>query len=273
MIYSIIVLFNPQKDILKQSIVNIKSDVDRILLVDNSPIPQKLDDLLEDESIEYYYNGNLNGIAGAQNIGIKKFRESTYDYLLILDQDSIPFPDMVNELYKNNLLLESNNTKVACIGPSEKEGLTNKLNILKVSDIKSSGAFFTKKIFDVVGLMEEDLFIDAVDSEWCWRAKKNGYDSFIVESAKMVHQYGEGNKSILGISVAITAPFRTYYQYRNYLFMLIRGYVPLSWKVKNGFKYIFKFFLYPILTRDLRYYKYIFRGIYHGIINKKGAFS
>jgi len=274
MVFAAIILFNPNKDILRRSIESIKNDISQLLLVDNSLNSKCLKDFFDnniDDNIEigYYHNGNKGGIAGAHNIAIRRFLGTRCDFLLMLDQDSIPYPDMLMKL-KQSFLFYKNTFPIACIGPSE--DIHNHVNsdIYRVAEIKSSGAFFCKNIFNIVGLMEEGLFIDTVDSEWCWRARKKGFFTFVVNNAKMIHTYGEGNRQILGFNIAMTVPFRTYYQIRNYIIMVKRGYVPLGWKIRNGIKYMVKFIVYPLLTKNKSYYKYMFKGLYHGIINRKG---
>ena len=66
---------------------------------------------------------------------------------------------------------------------------------------------------------------------------------FISESVQLSHQVGEGDRPFIFRKVAIPTPFRTFYQFRNYFRLVHRGYVPLYWKVSNGFKYSIKFFL------------------------------
>ena len=56
-----------------------------------------------------------------------------------------------------------------------------------VSYTISSGSLIRKEVFEEVGLMNEDLFIDFVDNELCWRAKFFGYKIFISSRAKMNH--------------------------------------------------------------------------------------
>jgi rhamnosyltransferase len=35
----------------------------------------------------------------------------------------------------------------------------------------SSGFFYSREVIEKIGLKNEDLFIDLVDWEWCWRAR------------------------------------------------------------------------------------------------------
>ena len=96
----------------------------------------------------------------------------------------------------------SKNQKVACIGPlafdrdkSEEDvyhsyGSGNE-RIIEVQQTLSSGSLIPKKAFIEIGGMEEDLFIDLVDYEWCWRAQKQGFSTFVTKEVKMAHRLGE----------------------------------------------------------------------------------
>jgi rhamnosyltransferase len=118
-----------------------------------------------------------------------------------------------------------------------------------------------------VGGFDESLFIDGVDHEWCWRAwHKSQWRSFVVEDAKINHQLGEGDKKVASRSIAIASPFRMYYQFRNYLWLCRRDYVPGYWKKKNGVKYLVKLFYFPIcIAPRAMYLKHIIHGVIRGL--------
>ena len=114
--------------------------------------------------------------------------------------------------------------------------------------------------------MDDGLFIDGVDHEWCWRGRRDGYRFFIDEHTPLSHKLGEGDRYFIFRKVAIPTPFRTYYQFRNYFKLLKRSYVPIYWKCSNGFKYLIKMFYFPFFVAPRKeYLKNIFRGIKDGI--------
>lgn len=66
--------------------------------------------------------------------------------------------------------------------------------------------------------------------------------------------------------VAIASPFRVYYQFRNYLWLCRRDYVPRYWKRKNGMKYFVKLFYFPICVAPrTMYLRRIVRGVISGL--------
>ncbi|WP_010113562.1 glycosyltransferase [Acinetobacter sp. P8-3-8] len=279
----IIVLYNPNVPMLFKILNEIVNQVSMVYIIDNSTIDNQLD-FLSYSNVVFEKLGNNIGIASAQNIGINFFKD--YEYILFLDQDSIPPKNLVPTLLENYLFLLDKNIDVGAVGPrpfnrgenkkyegSIKKGKQLYHNITEVSELISSSSLIAVENFNMVGLLEDGLFIDAVDHEWCWRAKAIGnYRFFIIEDVLLSHQLGEGDKKFLGINVYIPAPIRTYYQFRNYIKLLNRNYVPFYWKFSNGVKYIFKYFYYSTFVSDgNKYMKYMNKGIWDGFKNKKGS--
>ena len=225
-------------------------------------------------------SGNI-GIAAAQNYGINYAVEHNYNYLFYLDQDSIVPENIISKLLFQYRFLLSNSIIVGAVGPrafnrcenkeykgSVKKGKKINNEITEVTELISSASLIAVSNFEKTGLMDEELFIDAVDHEWCWRAssRMNGR-FFIVETVKLSHYLGEGDRYFLWRKVPIPTPFRTYYQFRNYFTLLRRNYVPTYWKVSNGIKYIVKFFYYPLcISPRLSYLRNICKGIYDGVL-------
>ena len=278
----IIVLYNPNWEVTHKVLESIYKQVDRIFMVDNSPNAQEVDFSVYGNVVYHFIGGN-KGIATAQNIGIKYFEQNDYDFVIFFDQDSIPSINLVEHLYTKYKFLSDKGIKIGGIGPrpynrtegKEYRGMIKKGKklypyITEVTDIISSASFIPINNFSIVGYMEERLFIDAVDHEWCWRAiKKAKLRFFIIEDILLSHQLGEGDRFFLFRKVAIPTPFRTYYQFRNYFLLVRRGYVPLYWKVKNAIKYFVKYFYFSIFVPPKKqYFLQINRGIIDGLKNK-----
>ncbi|MBO9731720.1 MAG: glycosyltransferase family 2 protein [Chitinophaga sp.] len=279
-----ITYYNPDAGAVKQ-LEAIFDKVDKICIVDNSSpaVSEKNRKMIAPfENIEYIPLHENRGIGAAQNIGAA-YLFQTVDHLIFLDQDSLPAPDMISQLISSLNVLQKAGVKVGGIGPQAinkwtKEPYKAKIKkgnyvlpdekILEVSEIISSGTLVSKPIWEEVGGIDEWLFIDGVDHEWCWRATaKGGYRFFINENAHLEHSLGEGDKKIMGVfSLKVPSPIRCYYQYRNYFILCRRKYVPLYWKCMNGIKYSFKMICYPLLLSEKKaYLKYIVKGIKEGI--------
>ena len=55
---------------------------------------------------------------------------------------------------------------------TKKRGKIFSEDLTEVNELMSSTSLIPIEMFSKVGLLEETLFIDGVDHEWCWRAKK-----------------------------------------------------------------------------------------------------
>lgn len=277
---SVIVLYNPDLTVLSELISQISMQVDKIVLIDNSHLPQISDELRKDSKIHYSHLGGNKGIAYAQNEGIKYLESQDIDYVIFFDQDSIPPEDLVDKLYssyKNLLALIPNIGALGARpfnrGENKKYEATvmkgYKINerITEVNEIISSASFVPINNFSDIGYMDESLFIDGVDHEWCWRAKKiKNLRFFIVEDALLSHQVGEGDRYFLFRKISISTPFRTYYQFRNLFILLRKDYTPTYWKISSIVKYSIKLFYYPIfISPRYEYLKNIFKGISDGV--------
>lgn len=276
----IIILYNPDLILLREVLDSIIDQVDSTFIAENS-ISQIDQNLLYGYKHIIYkkMQGNI-GIASAQNNGIKYFIEHSFTHVIFLDQDSIVDKELVPQLIKDFEFLNLNLIQVGAIGPRPINRENNKEYrggvmkgkpvtdyITEVTEIISSASLVPLKYFEEIGLFEESLFIDGVDHEWCWRAKKiKNLRFFISEKAHLSHKLGEGDRFFLIRKVAIPTPFRTYYQFRNYFLLARRNYVPIYWKVTNGFKYLVKLFYFPIFIKPRKeYFKNIIAGIKDGI--------
>lgn len=277
---AIVVLYKPDLTILKRNIESIYEQVKNIIIVDNTPNTDISDWFKTYTRIEYVaLNANV-GIARAQNIGIKSSEKYDSELIYFLDQDSISPNDVISNLTKFYYRLRKDGINVGAVGPrpynrdegktyigSVKKGIRIDNSTTEVSELINSGSLISKQALIDTNGMDESLFIDGVDHEWCWRAnKKNGYRFFIDEECLLSHKLGEGDRKFIIRKVAIPTPFRTYYQFRNYFYLVKRDYVPIYWKFSNGLKYSIKLFYYPIFISPRKsYLKNILRGIKDGI--------
>lgn len=279
-----IVLYNPDIAYIVKGLQSLVSFVNHIVLIDNSEKNNgAILETFNHRNIQYYNLGSNQGIAKAQNIGIRKLLKLNIDDILFLDQDSHLEKESFYELLKSKEILEKQHFKIGGIGPKPINERTNEEysgriikgkpvddSIYEFKELISSGTLISKGIFQDVGLFEESLFIDGVDHEWCWRASKRGYRFFICTLASLNHNLGEGDKKILGINFKVPKPIRTYYQYRNFFRLIKRGYVPVYWKISNLVKYIIKAPVYILLFENKKEYLfYISKGVFDGFFHSK----
>jgi rhamnosyltransferase len=280
LIYAVVVAYNPDLDDLLANVTAIKNQVDKVILCNNSTFDIGFKD---EKIVEFNFGDNL-GIARAQSIGMQWAFENGADFILQMDQDSTPDEHMVSKLHKVFCDLRKTNINVGLVGPVVYDKLeakanrlqSKKINILEenqffyVSATLSSGSLISKDAYESVGGMNDSLFIDVVDFEYCWRLRDNGFMVVRCANAQLAHRQGDGSKRIFGlVSVGIPAPIRHYYAFRNTIFLLGSDSAPLYWKVSSVVKLILKFVLYRFIFEDgLNRYKFMKQGIADGVNGK-----
>lgn len=278
-VYAVVITFNPDLDVLFDALLSIRSQVEKVVLVDNSPRGLvSIENRLDQDVIVVSNLANL-GIATAQNIGMNKAFEQGADQIILLDQDSNPPADLVSKL----LLCQSHTSEKGAIpavcGPGVfclyedrvhrsfwRRGIAEKSPYERQKQLIASGLLISKEAYKHVGPMLDTLFIDAVDHEWCWRATKLGVDIYQSNDLFLEHRMGDGRYKVFGVWTKLTSPVRLYYQFRNTLWLLPVPYVPLYWKVRNivaiPIKIALLLFMHPEKKRRLGY---IFKGLKDGI--------
>ncbi len=226
------------------------------------------------------------GIAKAQSLGMAWAFEHGADFVLQMDQDSEATQMMVAKLLEAYCYLTEHGYKVGLVGAQDFDKFTqavsrprvNKGKVIcgtdyvVVSEVLSSGSLIPKAAYDAVGGMDDRLFIDVVDFEYCWRLKAHGFLVVKNPNALLGHRLGEGTKKILGLlSVGVPAPFRHYYSFRNTIHLMKRGYSPRYWRFSSLAKMMFKLMVYPFAQDDGRgRLHYMLAGIYDGLRGKYG---
>ncbi len=240
---AIIILFYPERPILLNNIRLLENNGWQVVVVDNSPQSHKS---WLSSSVEFRHCPENAGIAHAQNIGLLLARQQGRDYAMLLDQDSHLTEHLLQTAKQRVIEAQSRYPDLAAYGPtivSEFDGQVVRAKVQRVvpdehgflhsRQIIASGKIIPLAVLSDVGLMEDALFIDGVDHEWCWRASRKGYRIISDTQALLRHKQGESRKRVLGMTFKVGSPVRLYYQYRNILILLRRSYVPLYWKVRN----------------------------------------
>lgn len=242
------------------------------IIVDNTPTPIQLE--LSPQILYKALDQNC-GIAFAQNIGITIADELGCNYIIFFDQDSRPEKMLIYALKDEFLKLQKEGIRIGAIGPKVVNLSTGELykgrkpidgGPYVVKSIISSGEFSSMEIMRDVGGLLDELFIDYVDKEWCWRAISKGYKIYVSPTCFLKHMVGLRATTILSISFIISAPIRYFYQYRNFIWLLGRDYVPIDWKVRTMIRRLFEIVLVPLICKEkLATFKFINKGIWAGI--------
>lgn len=275
----VIVIYNHDSLILETIINQVKKFCNEIIIVNNNK--KKLQITYKDLSI--INNMDNLGIAKGYNQGIDLAIENKNDIALLLDQDSIP----------NNLLISSIPKipfeQYALIGVSfdeyiefsklslEKMEVVHKLDIENVIFNITSGSFVNLAYFKNIGIFDEKFFMEYVDTEWCQRAKRKGYEIIKIKNKMMFHKIGNYQIKIFNRIIHIHEPERYYYKFRNGIYLILNEDISYKWKIKESLFFIIKIIIYPMISRKkLSTLRYIYFGIIDGIkkrFNKKSYYN
>ena len=282
---AIVVLYNDSPKIVEGNIRRIAAQVEQVILIDNSAVAYVESFSLLDK-VTYLPQMHNIGIAAAQNIGIQIAMKEKFDFIFFADPDSFIPSDTVKQLQDRFLQIQKKDINIGGVGASAFNLQTNKMisfdnelikdcpewETCQLTYLMNSASLIAVPLFEKVGLMWEELFIDGVDCEWCWRASYKAQAHFYQDQTIVIqHRLGNEGKKVGGKVRSIGTSARLFYQYRNYLWLLRKRYVPRKWLIYNGWKYLIKSVYYPLCVPPHgANLKNIIKGIYHGIkINRK----
>ena len=253
-IAAVIISYHPELGNLTTLIEELKRQQVPSVLVDNGSLEPSVVEELSRLATVVRLCENV-GIAKAQNIGVEHAR-TVHDAELIVffDQDSHIDENFITGLLQDYYQVSATE-QVAAIGPiftDSRYGFhyplirVNKLGWrtkvlpqlqtapFEVSMIISSGSLIPMAVLLDVGYMDESLFIDYVDTEWCLRAVAKGYKIYAATSAKMSHAIGDRAMKVLVWHVPMHSAFRRYYRLRNGLFLARMKHIPPLMKIREN---------------------------------------
>lgn len=279
---AVVISYLPDRNILDNARA-LTSQLKRVVVVDNTPRLQcscVLDDLELLRGCAVIRNGKNVGIAAALNIGIRHAISLGYDWIAIFDQDSKICDGYFEEMFATYRQAKNPESigilypryRIARLGiyfqlPKDSDGQTVMC--------MTSGSVMKSETFLSVGQMEEDLFIDYVDYEYCMRMRSAGLHILESSCAILDHSLGRmTKKKVFGREMLTTnhSARRRYYINRNRL-VLIRRYMfkyP-SWSFRELKGLIFDgikvFFLEPDRCPKVGYF---FQAILDGMLGRLG---
>lgn len=278
-ITAVVIWFNPDKTSIA-NILTYSSFFKKIYIVDNSLTDNST---LAAECLNSFYIPNRSnmGIAKATNIGCERAFQDGFDWVMTMDQDS---SWDITELKKFINLIENNKDgTIASFAPTHSNQIKSVIGDIKnktknktdkeiifQSKVMASGNIINLNIWKNCGKFNEDLFIDEVDHEFCYKLLKNGYKICEFQDVYMFHTLGNVKKTILPRPCKHSG-VRLFYIFRNILF--IKRNYPENFK-NNGYKkYIMVTFIQKLFELKFSDLKYIFEGIYSFKKNIYGSYE
>lgn len=217
--------------------------------------------------------GSNRGLGHALNIGARKANELRFSWLLTMDQDSVPAPDMVAAM-----LALASRSAARCISPNlivhgERSG---RLRGGTVGYAITSGNLVHLDVWRRAGPYNEDFFIDCIDFDFSLRARRCGFPIHKEPAAILHHELGQRTEIPAFVRRHYTqhSPMRRYYMFRNFLYLA-------QLHVLREPRFIGKLFLSHILLFVLllayepqlkKNLTYISRGLLDFFRGKRGAY-
>ena len=185
---AVVVVYHPNWEDLCSNIQSYPEGVEKIVVVANSPLDPAQTSYLQERGIHLIQNPDNKGVATALNQAAELALNEGFDWLLTMDQDSRFGPTKANALQQATHLAPP---QTAAIGVESLRRPEPVPRFVPVSFLLQSGTLFHVPIWKALGGFAESLFIDAVDHEYCLRAKKAGYRIFEYPSIQLIHQLGQ----------------------------------------------------------------------------------
>ncbi|BCQ24041.1 glycosyltransferase family 2 protein [Caballeronia sp. NK8] len=265
----------------------------RCVVVDNTPESSGAAALGLDPGITYIANRANVGIARAINQGVEALIRAGCSTAILFDQDSEPPATLITELPQQIARSEAAGERVALVGPAYDDprlrGVAPFVRFgwcrldrvaptghtpLDVDFLISSGSCINLRFWRDIGPMEDALFIDFVDLEWCVRAKRKGFRVLGIPWIRMTHELGGEPVRVFGRAYPMHGPLRHYYQFRNVIALIRRASMPMTWKSTEIVKLPVRMVIYCMWpTERARHLRMALRGIRDGWLGRLGPYD
>lgn len=248
---AVVVTFNPGER-FHRLMTALRSQVGAVLVVDNGSKPDGLGhvqaaatEASDGAEVTLILNPKNRGLAAAQNQGIAAAFDAGFEWVLLMDHDSVPDADMVAALlaaaradpdpdsigFLAPLQVDETTGKAVkvysrgvfgslrrrSIGPDEIED--------NASFAMASGTLIPAARLREVGMMAEDFFIDYIDYDFSFRIRQAGYRIIVVGAARLSHRLGSMEE---GRFFGLTVPYRVHTAERRFTIYRNRTWVSLG---------------------------------------------
>jgi rhamnosyltransferase len=224
-----VVLYYPDASTIAR-ITNYLGFVDFLIIVDNTDDQDLADTLSASPILCYSPMGTNTGIAAALNVAARIAIDKRFTWMLMLDQDSL-MEEATYDAIKAAIGSVSEQN-VAILAPiqvsklADHRAMNSAEAMLTVKRLMTSGSALDLRAFSLCGPFEEKLFIDHVDTEYCFRLIQAGYKLQQLTKVALDHSLGEVLEARLpfGRSFQYVShrPFRSYYYVRNGFYVAVK---------------------------------------------------
>ena len=259
--------------------------VDTLIVVDNSAsntVSSLLVPAVAQLGVHLILNPENLGIATALNQGVDFARANGAVWAVFFDQDSEPNNEFRSELDRiwsnyddgkplgivgcNHFLSGSPKSRYPTKSPDGK-------NYIQITSVITSGSAYAMTMLTRLGPFKDEYFIDCVDTEYCWRARTNGYAVCITTKPLVTHTIGAPtSRRLFGRTVTTWnhSPLRRYFIGRNNILMIREYFYRLPGDSIDLLGYVLKTAMKICVAEREKRKKlsYLLLGIWHGILRR-----
>jgi rhamnosyltransferase len=285
----VVVFYRPDQACVDR--VNRLSLIHHVVVVDNTDGPAATAEALGlSAAITYLPNCANRGIATALNQGVSRLIDDGFGAAFLFDQDSEPSEALLRQLPELLGGYVAHDEGIALIGPAYDDARLGGVapfvrfqyfklqRIAPVGDqpidvdfLITSGSCVNLRCWTDVGPMDDELFIDFVDLEWCARARHKGFRVLGVPWLTLTHELGEQPVRVLGRTYPMHSALRHYYLFRNTVALMMRGYMPCTWKSTELVKLPGRLLIYAFLPpHGGSHLKMAFKGMWDAVRGRMG---
>jgi len=262
-----VVAYNPKPDQINRLVESLLSCIKWLVVVDNnSSDTSYLQQLQYIPKVKIIYNSENKGVSGGINQIISYAREVEAKFVTAFDQDTKISIGLVDVLANDFEKLLESGELVAAVGPLVVDDYTNQslpfinfrlpLNakyrqplskqgkqLVECDFLISSGCLMSVKALDEIGSMNEALFMDNVDLDWCFRAVHKRYKVYGDFGTAIRQQIGENYTQIPFTKAVIRYHDygRIYYMTWNMMWLYRQNYTNRFWIVHDVLRFAGKF--------------------------------
>ena len=240
-----------------ESIFSKTHDVEfEVILVDNASSDGSKDFFEKDSRIKYIYSNENQGFGRGNNLG---YKYATGNYIFLLNSDTILLNNAVKEFYD---FMQNAPQKIGCVGcvmqkndgsrihsyhtiypclswifkeilcyiipriynPYKKRDLNQQKNVypLQVAVVTGADLFIRREVLEKCGLFDSDFFMYYEETELQYRFLKHGFQSYIINTPKIIHLAGESSKNQKHILQKMQMPLKSRFIYASKIFSPIQ---------------------------------------------------
>lgn len=286
-VIAVIVAYHPNLDQLVQICKLLTAEDAQVIIVDNTEVPSLMQEDLPN-SCNLLTLGKNMGIASAQNLGVVNALNAGADVVVFFDQDSTlpsgmlkilvhPLSSKTPEIVAPICVDDITGVEIPAIrmtphGKTSTIYSEGRIEPYEVDIVIASGMAVNRQVFGIVGLLDDDLFIDFVDTDWSLRCRARNISIRIVPRAKMNHRIGDAPKSLGPWTVMVHSPDRCYYQMRNCFHLFRKTNIPFYFAFRETISvYMSRIMLLFFVSPRLVYIKAYADAILDGMRGSSGA--